>query len=96
MAEKKRSKNNNKLAQNAKLPRREETFDQSLDRLMDETITAVVEAETYPRKDTTENSGEEEVPIFETPMERYKRTGRYEHSADMVARHMVDRTQFPY
>lgn len=93
MADKKRNKNNRNIHKTQAYPRRFETFDDTLEHIKQETLSAVVEREVYPRgRDADEE--EDDTQIYYTSMDRYKKTGRYEHSPDVVAQHMQDRTQF--
>lgn len=93
MADKKRSKKNNQFGKVNTGSKRFETFDDTLEHIRQETLSAVVEKEIYPRGRSFEDE-EEDTQIYYTPMDRYKKTGRYEQSPDIVAQHMQDRTQF--
>ncbi len=95
MADKKRNRKIGKFAKEAAFSQVPETFDESLDRIMQETLAAVVEKETFPRGEKASRQEDEDVTqVYFTPMEKYKKTGRYEHDPYTVAQHMEDRTQF--
>lgn len=95
MADKKRSKKDNHIGKRAIYSQHYETFDDTLERIMQETISSVVERETYPRGNVADDDlDEEDTHIYYTARDRYNKTGRYEQSPDTVAQHMVDRTQF--
>ena len=93
MADKKRNRKNTYPDKVSTYPRRFETFDDTLEQIKQETLSAVVEKEVYPRGRNAEED-EDDTQIYYTPMDKYKKTGRYEHSPDIVAQHMQDRTQF--
>lgn len=92
MADKKRNRKNSNLNRISTYSPQFETFDDTLVHIKEETLSAVVEKEIYPRGIDADD--EDDTQIYYTPMERYKKTGRYQHSPDTVAQHMQDRTQF--
>ena len=95
MADKKRNKKVGKLPRGTVYSQVPKTSDEYLDRIMQETLAAVVEKETYPRgRDEDSVSEEDDTQIYYTPMEKYKKDGRYEQDPYTVAQHMEDRTQF--
>ena len=93
MLERKRNKKAGKLPRETVYSQVPQTFDESLDRIMQETLAAVVEKETYPRG-RNEEEEEDDTQIYYTSMEKYKKDGRYEQDPYTVAQHMEDRTQF--
>lgn len=93
MSERKRNKKAGKLPRETVYSQVPQTFDESLDRIMQETLAAVVEKETYPRG-RNEEEEEDDTQIYYTSMEKYKKDGRYEQDPYTVAQHMEDRTQF--
>lgn len=95
MADKKRNKKEKTSGKKQTYSHHYETFDDTLDRIMEETISSVVQRETYPRGASSEGDiNDEDTHIYYTPREKYRKTGRYEQSPDTVAQNMVDRTQF--
>lgn len=95
MADKKRNQNKkqkvDRFAREMAYSQVPQTFDDTLDRIMEETISAVVEAETYPRGKGNNNTDEED----DTQVYFCQRnTERYEQDPYTVAQHMLDRTQF--
>ncbi len=96
MSDKKRNKDK-KISDSKKIYSKHiETFDDTLENIMQETLSAVTMNEVYPRGYAGENIYDEEddTQIYYTERERYRKTGRYEQSPDTVAQHMEDRTQF--
>lgn len=93
MADKKRGRKTKKLSNSSTASLAQETYDESLERIMQETISAVVEKEIYPQG-RKQDTAEDDTQIYYTPMERYKKTGRYSEDPYTVAQHMQDRTQF--
>ena len=94
MADKKRagkSKFSNTKAQHSQMF---DTFDDQLENIRQETLSSVVEREIYPRGRNYTAKTEDDTQVYYTERERYKKTGRYEQSPDVVAQHMEDRTQF--
>ena len=95
MADKKRNKKEKNTGKKAIYSQHYETFDDTLERIMQETISSVVERETYPRGSVQDEDAEDDdTHIYYTARDRYQKTGRYEQSPETVAQHMVDRTQF--
>ena len=91
MADKKRNRKNEKVSQKRSFTHGPQSFDDELERIKQETLSAVVEREVYPRGN---NSEQVDAQIYETPMEKYKKDGRYQQDAETVAQNMQDRTQF--
>ena len=95
MADKKRNRRIGKFVKEAAFSQVPETFDESLDRIMQETLAAVVEKEVYPMADKeAADEGFDDTQIYYTSQEKYRKTGRYEQDPYTVAQHMEDRTQF--
>ena len=95
MADKKRNKKVGKLPRETVYSQVPKTPDEYLDRIMQETLAAVVEKETFPRgRDSAAVEEEDDTQIYYTSMEKYKKDGRYEQDPYTVAQHMEDRTQF--
>lgn len=94
MADKKRDKNKSKNMGKTACTRKDATFEDTLERIKQETLSAVVEREVYPRGKGDYSGKEDDTQIYYTSMEKYRKTGRYEQDPDTVAQHMEDRTQF--
>ena len=94
MADKKRDKNKSKNMGKTACARKDSTFDDTLERIKQETLSAVVEREVYPRGKGDCSGKEDDTQIYYTSMEKYRKTGRYEQDLETVAQHMEDRTQF--
>lgn len=92
MADKKRENKRAKNMGKTVCARKDSTFDDTLERIKQETLSAVVEREVYPRGNNSKS--EDDTQIYYTSMEKYRKTGRYEQDPDTVAQHMEDRTQF--
>lgn len=93
MADKKRAKENKtkRFAREMARSQVPQTFDESLDRIMEETLAAVIEAETYPQGRGNNNTDEEDdTQVYFCQ----RKTERYEQDPYTVAQHMQDRTQF--
>lgn len=93
MADKKRNRKEkvDRFAREMAYSQVSETFDESLDRIMQETLSSVIEAETYPRSRGNNNTEEEDdTQVYYCQ----RKTERYEQDPYTVAQHMVDRTQF--
>ena len=91
MADKKRDRKKEKVSQKRSFTHGPQNFDDEIERIKQETLSAVVEREVYPRGN---NSTEDDTQIYATPMEKYKKGGRYQQDAETVAQNMADRTQF--
>lgn len=94
MADKKRDKKKSKNMGKTACTRKDATFDDTLERIKQETLSAVVEREVYPRGNRDESENDDDTQVYYTAMERYRKTGRYEQDPATVAQHMEDRTQF--
>ncbi len=93
MADKKRTKEKktDRFAREMAYSQVPQTFDDSLDQIMEETLAAVIEAETYPSGRGNNNTDEEDdTQVYFCQ----RKTERYEQDPYTVAQHMLDRTQF--
>lgn len=88
MADKKRNKKTDKEKRDNL--RGIQTFDDELDVLMSQTISSVVQAETFPRGHANNQGSDDGTQIYHSS----KSKKRYEQDPYTVAQNMVDRTQF--
>lgn len=92
MSDKKRNGKKHRMGDKSTLSHSPQTFDDQLEQIKQQTLSAVVEREIYPRGDNRKSA--DDTKIYYTAKQRYDKTGRYEESPDTVAQHMEDRTQF--
>ena len=90
MADKKRNRKNEKVSHKRSFAHGPQTFDDELERIKQETLSAVVEREVYPRG----KDNDDDTQIYYTSMEKYKKDGRYQQDPETVAQNMQDRSQF--